>query len=277
MRCQELHASGVVWRCLSLALLLRQETALAEHLRQQVEALEAAAIERDAREKQLVAEMKRKGDTARQIIASKDEELEAVRLKLRAAVEAAKTAVDEREKLQIATQRAEQQIKMQQAQQAQQHILLQQKQLQIMQLKEQQQSSTLSFMSSFFSAPAAASSEGEGTLPPHAAAPAAPAGAAAGPYDQILELSPEAEDDLSGSEHRGHAAAAAAAAAAGAVAENESAALTEERKFTEMKEELARRALQREAELMREIKHLKMEVPPAYHTHSSLQCFSIFA
>lgn len=54
-------------------------------------ALEATLEEKSAREKQLLAELKKKGDAARQIITSKDEELSLLKEKLRAAVEVATT------------------------------------------------------------------------------------------------------------------------------------------------------------------------------------------
>lgn len=52
-------------------------------------ALEAALEDKSAREKQLVADLKKKGDTARQMLLAKDEELGVLRDKLRGAVEAA--------------------------------------------------------------------------------------------------------------------------------------------------------------------------------------------
>ena len=54
-----------------------------------VAALEASLEEKTVREKQLMGDLKKKGDTARQMLLAKDEELGVLRDRLRAAVEAA--------------------------------------------------------------------------------------------------------------------------------------------------------------------------------------------
>jgi len=66
----------------------QREEVLLQQLQQQ---LDATVAEKDAREKQLLGELRRKGDTAREMLLAKDEELRALKNKLKAAIDVATT------------------------------------------------------------------------------------------------------------------------------------------------------------------------------------------